>query len=206
MTFASVLSRHGGRDPTAGKTLAYQQLVAQIHSTAKQYPGDFAFLKSYNYTLGADFLTDAGRQEMVNSGAHFYRRYSDLVAKNTPFVRSSGQDRVIESANKWLEGFSQASKKSVGTISVTIPEAAGVNNTLSHENCKAFESGPFSDIGNNAQATWTAKFVPPIQSRVNAKLGTNLTTTSIVYLMDLCPFDTLASPTAKNIPVLSSLH
>ncbi|KAF2740744.1 acid phosphatase [Polyplosphaeria fusca] len=197
VTFASVLSRHGGRDPTAGKTMLYKIMIANIQSTAKAYPGEFAFLKNYQYTLGADQLTDAGRQEMVNSGAHFYRRYSTLIDSKPPFVRSSGQDRVVESAEKWLQGLAEASKQAVGDVDVVIPEGAGINNTLSHEICTAFEEGAFSETGDDAQAIWVAKFVPPIQSRINSKLGTNLTTAQTIYLMDMCPFDTLTSPTAQ---------
>lgn len=178
--------------------MLYALLIAEIHTTSQAYPDEFAFLRDYNYTLGADQLTDAGRQEMVNSGAHFHRRYSALVAEKPPFVRASGQTRVIESADKWLQGFAQEGKQEApAEIDLTIPEGPGRNNTLSHEICTAFEDGPLNQVGASAQAIWRAKFVPPIQSRVNAKLGTNLSETSIVYLMDMCPFDTLASPTAK---------
>ncbi|KAF2271621.1 phosphoglycerate mutase-like protein [Westerdykella ornata] len=198
VSFASVLSRHGGRDPTLGKSLAYALLIEEIHNNSNAYPDEFAFLKDYKYTLGADQLTDAGRQEMVNSGAHFYRRYSTLVADTPPFVRSGGQARVVESANKWLKGFAEAGKHSApAPIDVTIPEGPGYNNTLSHKICTAYEEGRFKEIGADAQRKWATKFIPPIQSRVNSKLGTNLSETSIIYLMDMCPFDTLASPTAS---------
>ncbi|KAF2874025.1 histidine phosphatase superfamily [Massariosphaeria phaeospora] len=198
VSFASVLSRHGGRDPTLGKSIAYGVLIADIQKDSKAFPDHFAFLKNYKYALGADQLTDSGRQEMVNSGAHFYRRYGRLVAENPPFVRSSGQHRVVESANKWLQGLAEASKQSgPGEIDVTIPEGDASNNTLSHEICTAFESG---HTGYRAQDTWASKFVLPIQERVNSKLGTNLTESSMIYLMDMCPFDTLASPTAKVSP------
>lgn len=198
VSFASVLSRHGGRDPTMSKSIAYGATIGLIQNTSKAYPGEFAFLKDYEYNLGADLLTDAGRQEMVNSGTHFYRRYKKFLKNKTPFVRSSGQARVIESANKWLQGYALAAHQSTpGTIDVSIPEAAGVNNTLSHENCANFEDGPLSDIGDDAQKVWLAKFAPPIQARVNGKLGTNLTTSEIIYLMDMCPFNTLASSTAQ---------
>ncbi|KAF2646965.1 phosphoglycerate mutase-like protein, partial [Lophiostoma macrostomum CBS 122681] len=198
VTFASVLSRHGGRDPTASKTMAYALLVAVIQQTATSFPDEYAFLRSYNYTLGADLLSDAGRQEMVNSGAHFYRRYSALVGRYVPFVRSSGQDRVVESANKWLSGFAQAAKNSTpAAIDVIIPEGSGMNNTLSHEICTNFEEGALDKVGDNAQAVWTTKFVPPIRTRVNSKLGTNLTSSDIINLMDLCPFNTIGSPGAR---------
>lgn len=198
VTFASVLSRHGGRDPTASKSLRYALLILKIQTTSKAYPDEFAFLKEYNYTLGADQLTDAGRQEMINSGAHFHRRYSSLIADKPPYVRASGQSRVIESADKWLEGFAQAGKQKVpARIDLIVPERPGQNNTLSHDICAAFEDGPLSEVGSSAQEIWQAKFVPPIQARVNSKLGTHLSEEDVVYFMDMCPFDTLASPTAK---------
>lgn len=197
VSFASVLSRHGGRDPTMSKTLLYGATVGLIQNTSTAFPDEFAFLKDFEYTLGADQLTDVGRQEMVNSGAHFYRRYSSFLEGKTPFVRSSGQDRVVESANKWLQGYAQAADQKTGSIDVSIPEGAGINNTLSHETCTNFEDGPVSEIGHNAQDIWLSKFIPPIQSRVNGKLGTNLSTSETLYLMDLCPFTTLTSPTAQ---------
>ncbi|KAF1844098.1 acid phosphatase [Cucurbitaria berberidis CBS 394.84] len=197
VTFANVLSRHGGRDPTFGKSIAYALLIAEIQNTSTAYPDNFKFLKDYKYTLGADKLTDAGRQEMINSGAHFYRRYEKLVKKNVPFVRAGGQDRVVESGEKWLEGVALSLKKEPEKIDVIIPEGPAWNNTLSHDICPAFESGPSHDLGDRAQQVWATHFVPAIQDRVNSALGTNLSATSIVYLMDMCPFDTLAHPTAK---------
>lgn len=197
VTFANVLSRHGGRDPTLGKSIAYALLIADIQNTSTSYPDEFEFLRDYEYTLGADELTNAGRQEMVNSGAHFYRRYHKLVKKHTPFVRSGGQHRVVESAKKWLLGIAQSVNELPREIDLIIPEGPEWNNTLSHDNCPGFEGGPTHGLGDRAQQIWAAMFVPPIQERINSKLGTNLSTTSIVYLMDMCPFDTLAHPTAK---------
>ncbi|OAL45133.1 phosphoglycerate mutase-like protein [Pyrenochaeta sp. DS3sAY3a] len=196
VTFANVLSRHGGRDPTIGKSIAYALLIAQIHNTSSAYPGKFKFLQDYEYSLGADQLTDAGRQEMVNSGAHFFRRYEKLVKKHTPFVRAGGQHRVIESAEKWLAGIAQSLKQKPNKVDLVIPEGAQWNNTLSHGACPAFEGGPSHGLGERAQRIWASYFIPPIQERVNAALGTNLGASSIVYLMDMCPYDTVASPSA----------
>lgn len=197
VTFANVLSRHGGRDPTFGKSIAYALLIADIQNTSTAFPDKFGFLKDYQYTLGADELTNAGRQEMINSGAHFFRRYHKLIKKHTPFVRAGGQHRVVESARKWLLGVARSAKELPKEIDLIIPEGPKWNNTLSHDNCPAFEGGPDHGLGDRAQHVWAAKFVPPIQERINSQLGTNLSTTAIVYLMDMCPFDTLAHPTAK---------
>lgn len=197
VTFANVLSRHGGRDPTLGKTMAYALLIAEIQNTSTSYPGEFAFLKDYNYKLGADELTHAGRQEMVNSGVHFYQRYSKLFDKHTPFVRAGGQHRVVESAEKWLAGVAQSLHSKPKKIDLVIPEGSTWNNTLSHDTCPAFDAGPSRGQGSRAQQTWADEFVPAVQARVNSKLGTDLSATSIIYLMDMCPFDTLAHASAK---------
>jgi hypothetical protein len=197
VTFANVLSRHGGRDPTLGKSVAYALLIADIQNTSTAFPDKFKFLKDYQYTLGADELTNAGRQEMINSGTHFFRRYHKLIKKHAPFVRSGGQQRVVESAQKWLLGIAQSAKTLPKDVDLIIPEGPNWNNTLSHDNCPAFEGGPDHGLGDRAQRLWAAKFVPTIRMRVNSQLGTKLSATAIVNLMDMCPFDTLAHPTAS---------
>lgn len=192
VTFANVLSRHGGRDPTLGKSAAYALLIAIIQETSTAYPNEYAFLKDYKYKLGADQLTDAGRQEMRDSGSHFFKRYSTLFKQYTPFVRSSGQKRVIESAEKWLDGVAQSLGEKPKHIDVIITEGAGYNNTLSHDTCTSFEDGPANDLKYKVKDIWAGEFVPSIQQRVNSQLGTNLSTTSIISLMDLCPYETIA--------------
>ncbi|KAF2749415.1 acid phosphatase [Sporormia fimetaria CBS 119925] len=196
VTFASVLSRHGGRDPTYGKSIELSDLIWKIQDTAEAYPGSFSFLEEYEYQLGKEHLTDAGRQEMVNSGAHFFRRYSDLVTQYPPFVRSGDQERVAESARKWLRGLAEAGKTPTAPVDLYIPESSDWNNTLSHRACPAFDDD-MTEIGYDAQEAWSEIFVPPIQSRVNLALGTNITVEDVLRLMDMCPFDTVASPTAK---------
>lgn len=200
VTFANVLSRHGGRNPTQSKTTAYRALIAGVQQSATAFPGDYKFLQHYNYTLGADDLTDFGRQEMISSGKHFVGRYNKLVRNHTPFVRSAGQDRVVESAQKWLTGAAQSLRTQVKAIDVVIPEATTSNNTLSHDACPAFDDGPYSDLGSAAQKAWSTKFVPPIQKRINSALGTNLTASSIVNLMDLCPYDTISTLNTTRSP------
>ncbi|USW48704.1 Putative histidine phosphatase superfamily, clade-2, histidine acid phosphatase active [Septoria linicola] len=204
VTFAQVLSRHGARDPTASKTKAYNATIQKIHANVKTYPGKYAFLQNYQYTLGADQLTLFGEQEMINSGAKFYQRYKLLTSHLTPFIRSASEDRVVESALNFTQGFHAA--KTADVLSglrdpaypyplVVISEAAGSNNTLNHGLCTAFENGPDSTIASNAQKTWANTFVPAIQTRINNDLqGASLTVTEIIYLMDQCPFNTVASP------------
>lgn len=210
VTFAQVLSRHGARDPTASKTTAYNATIQKIHKNVKSYPGKYAFLQNYQYTLGADQLSTFGQQEMINSGVKFYQRYQKLASVLTPFVRSSGQDRVVESAQNFTQGFHnarQADRFHFGFDPaypypiLVIPEETGQNNTLNHDLCTTFENGPDSKIADSAQKTWASVFVPAIQKRLNNDLaGANLTTTEVIYMMDLCPFNTVGSPDGAVSP------
>ena len=198
VTFAQVLSRHGARDPTLSKTLAYSQLIDKIKSKVTTFQGDLAFLANYSYTLGADQLTQLGKQEMVNSGRAFFSRYEALAKTSAPFVRASGEQRVIDSAQYFDQGFHRAKKAAEGNgedeypYNVTvISEADGSNNTLNHGLCTAFEA---SKIGSIAQSTYASVCIPSITARLNANLpNANLTLTDTISIMDLCPFETVAS-------------
>lgn len=204
ITFAQILSRHGARDPTLDKTAVYHATIQKIRANVKDFPGKYAFLANYEYTLGADQLTTFGQQELVNSGLKFYERYKTLAQEFVPFVRSSGQERVVESARNWTQGFRtgrRASEKgkhgnmAYPHVDVIIPEGEGMNNTLNHDLCTEFESGPVSTIAGEAQSEWANIFASPIQSRLNADLaGANLSIAETIYMMDLCPFNTVASP------------
>jgi len=208
VTFAQILSRHGARDPTADKSLAYHELIKELKKNVERFHGKYAFLTGYEYTLGADQLTLFGQQQMVNSGIKFYERYRELGREIVPFVRASGQKRVVDSATNWTQGFHETflRDKRHGRDNFpyeieVISEEDGRNNTLSDRLCTAFESGPVSQIGHNAQHQWMDIFVPPIQHRLNSDLpGANFTQDDVINFMDLCPFETVASAKGSLSP------
>jgi hypothetical protein len=77
---------------------------------------------------------------------------------------------------------------------VLISEDIGSNNTLNHGLCAAFESGYDSTIADSAQSTWASIFTPSITARLNMNLpGANLSNYETIYIMDLCPFNTVAN-------------
>lgn len=209
VTFAQVLSRHGARDPTASHTVLYNQTIQQIQKNVPSFGGDYAFLRDYVYTLGADQLTTFGEQELLNSGIKFYQRYQSLTRRSSPFFRSSGQTRVVESAQNFSQGYHQArsADRKANTSDafpysiLVIPEADGSNNTLSHGLCTDFENGAEYKTGDEAQAQWISIFTPPIMTRLNQNLpGANLSPMQTIYVMDLCPFETVASATGIISP------
>lgn len=192
-----MLSRHGARDPTAAKTVDYNLTISKIHDHAKSYGKGYEFIKSYRYTLGADLLNTFGQLQLMYSGEKFYKRYHKLAKKSTPFVRASGQNRVIVSAQNFTQGFHDALLKDGGKDDaypydiVVISEEFGSNNTLNHGICENFEKGP--DTGKLAQEIWTDIFAKPITDRLNKNLpGANLTHHDTIMMMDLCPFETVA--------------
>ncbi|KAJ1333660.1 histidine-type phosphatase [Microdochium nivale] len=220
VTFAQVLSRHGARDPTSGRSAAYRVLISRIHASVSEYAPGVAFLRDYEYKLGVDELTAFGERQLVNSGIRFYHRYRNLArgsagaaaAAAVPFVRSADQHRVVESARKWTEGFheSRLADKHAGSGEadiwpypiLEIPEYQPHNNTLSPDTCPAFEHG--SDLGRQAQAVFLGEFAPSITARLNAALpGAALSDIETTYLMDLCPFETVADPLGRPARICS---
>ncbi|KAI4870060.1 phosphoglycerate mutase-like protein [Hypoxylon rubiginosum] len=204
VTFAQLLARHGARDPTEHKSSAYAAVVDRIHDNVTQYGKDFKFIKDYKYTLGADQLTPFGEQQMVDSGLIFHKRYQPLASINLPFLRASGQERVVESAKKWAEGFHEArlgEKHSHVPDTypyniLVIPEEDNFNNSLSPNICPAFEDSRYDS--HDEQGNWLNRFGPPITDRLNENLpGANLSDQETIHMMDLCPFNTVANEKGK---------
>jgi len=197
----------GGRFPTEAKSQTYKLLINRIKSNVKHFNNDYAFLSHYQYTLASEALTSFGQAQMTNSGTKFYHRYKVLANTTNPFYRTASGSRVVESALKFAQGFSAAKfadgKRSNAIVEpqqMVIIDEAG-NNTLSHSTCPAFENASPS-WNDSAEAVWARIFVPPIQSRLNTALpGANLDIPDTINLMDLCPFETIASPTGQISPI-----
>lgn len=125
--------------PTASKSKVYNATIEKIHTNVRNYSSDFAFLAEYKYTLGADQLTTFGEQELVNSGIKFYYRYRSLARSLTPFFRSAGEDRVVESAENFTQGFhaaKTADKRRDAAYPcplLAIPEGDGSNNVRTQQ-------------------------------------------------------------------------
>ena len=218
LDLVQLLSRHGARFPTYQKSEAYKALIVKIQTSVRAFRGKYRFLKTYEYDLGADYLIDFGRQEMIDSGMAFSERYSRLINGDVMFVRASGQDRVVESAQLFVKGYNDAqdlayaasvpqhiggkgeSRKVNPADMVIVPEGPEYNNTLDHSRCPAAESSASKAAAASRPDAFLSSFVPPLQDRLNHDLwGANLSATEVIFLMDLCPFTTLASSGASTI-------
>lgn len=197
ISVVQALSRHGARFPTASKDKTYKALIEGIQANVTSLKGEYAFLKTYNYTFGSDDLTPYGELELYQAGIAFYNRYEALARDNVPFIRSSSADRVVVSSEQFISGF-QATKDSdrfsnkaqqTPVINVILEESSTFNNTLNHGVCPNFES---STLADDVQAGFANIFVPSIQKRVQKNLpGFTVDVNAVIDLMDLCSFDTV---------------
>ncbi|KAN0071554.1 Histidine phosphatase superfamily [Elaphomyces granulatus] len=201
--FVQVLSRHGARYPTSIKTNIYSDLISRIQRSTTSFEGDFAFLKDYVYNLGADDLTSFGEKQMIQSGASFYARYKGLAKNIVPFFRCSGSDRVVASGQRFIAGFqtakrmdSQSNKSQhAPEVNVIIGEGGSYNNTLDPATCSSFDR----ELGQHMQDRFAERFLPSILERLKANLpGVNLSLSDLPYLMDMCPFHTVARDTTDD--------
>ncbi|KAG6105711.1 hypothetical protein E4U31_001257 [Claviceps sp. LM219 group G6] len=203
VTFASVLSRHGSRYPTSQKSHEYHKLVERIRRNVRTYGRGYGWIRNFEYPLGENDLTTTGRNELFQSGVQFFKRYDNLGRRTVrPFVRTSGSDRVVKSAELFIRGFFSAkgndNRQHMGRMLI-IPEDKGVKNPLHHGNCGAFEEGLHSETLSKPINAWLKIWATPVMNRLNKKMpGANLTLEETVYMMDLCPFNTVAS--TKKVP------
>lgn len=192
-----MLSRHGSRYPTVARTKVYEALIDKIQVQTKEYAPGFEWLQKFKYELGSETLTTYGENEMYESGRAFWKRYRWLIKEYDPFIRSSGRapSRVLDSA-RWFtrsiyEAQGRRAKEGYEKILI-IGENPMFNNTLTHINCPAFNTGPASQVMRPKQNEWKETFVPPITKRLNEKLsGVNLTLDETIAFMDLCPYHSL---------------
>ena len=198
VTFAQLLSRHGARYPTSYKSNAYRETITKIKNQATNLTGPYQFLQGYSYNLGSERLTAFGEQQLINSGINFFNCYESLATASTPFIRAGDQARVVASARKWSEGFHKAKAASGADKDSAYPypileisEAEGMNNTLDHGLCTAFE---VSTAGQAKQHAFGDTFLPDITARLKRDLSINdLHELDTLSLMDMCPFTVVAT-------------
>ncbi|EIW61545.1 phytase [Trametes versicolor FP-101664 SS1] len=183
-----IIQRHGARFPTSGAAKRIQAAVAKLKAASNYTDPLLAFVTNYTYSLGQDSLVELGATQSSEAGQEAFARYSSLVsADELPFVRASGSDRVVATANNWTAGFALASSDSIKPVLSVIISEAG-NDTLDDNMCPAAGD---SDTQVNE---WLAQFAPPMTARLNAGApGANLTDTDTYNLLTLCPFETVAT-------------
>jgi len=181
----NILHRHGARYPVKGDR--YDVSIKRLTTADKFLDSRLDFLREFQYDLGEDVLTAFGAAQSFESGQATFHRYSHLIdAKSMPFVRASGEDRVISSAANWTVGFAAASSQRYNPrVDVILPESQ--NDTLK-DDC------PLSGEGKKEKDAWLNTYAPPIAKRLKkAAPGAKIANKDIFNLMAMCPFETIAT-------------
>ncbi|KZT27915.1 acid phosphatase [Neolentinus lepideus HHB14362 ss-1] len=192
VTQVNLLQRHGARYPSSDDPVEMEEAISKLQQADEYKDKSLEFLRNHSYFLGQDDLIPLGAEQSFQSGIDIFDRYSRLVSKgNLPFVRASGQDRVVDTARNWTAGFATASRYEYEPhISVIIPEDK--NDTLQINQCPSAPSyHPYTE-------TWRDIFIPPIKHRLNkAAPGAHLNNSNVYSLMALCPLESVALSAAE---------
>lgn len=83
-----MLSRHGSRYPTGGSNVAdLGQNISWAKGNDTFHPkGDLAFLRDWEYQMGAEILVPKGRQELFDSGVLHSYMYGKLYNPNSKII------------------------------------------------------------------------------------------------------------------------
>ncbi|CDS01586.1 hypothetical protein, partial [Sporisorium scitamineum] len=112
-----ILHRHGARYPTSSTTEGAPFFGAVIANVSKlNHPdsnfsawGPLEFLNTWKYQLGAEVLNPVGTQQLFDSGVqHFYqygKLYNASSQQHKPVIRTTSQQRILDSARYWTLGF-----------------------------------------------------------------------------------------------------
>lgn len=186
-----MLSRHGARYPTSGSNVAaLGEKLANASSSFKPR-GSLTFLHDWKYQLGAEILVPKGRQELFDSGVLHSYMYGGLYDPQSKIiVRTTTQDRMIESAENWLAGFFGLEWPNNATIEVIIEER-GFNNSLAgYLNCPNANT---KTPGNEAPKTWQHEYLQEAQKRFQAMTeGFTWTIEDVYAAQSMCPYETVA--------------
>ncbi|KAJ3010023.1 hypothetical protein NUW54_g2610 [Trametes sanguinea] len=195
---AAYIVRHGSRFPEPGSFAGWQALFAKLQNASYTARGPLAFLPSWvppvdDIPHEPLFLSSTGANEAFSLGAQLRKRYRFAPGGDNLTVWAAGQQRVIDTANYFLQGYlSQGNYmtepgKNRGTI-VAMPDS--VNYTFADSltpstGCPAYSSGDTSSKAN----VYRAAYQPAVADRLNQYLhGLALNASDIAVMQDLCGF------------------
>jgi 3-phytase len=215
-----ILHRHGQRFPTAalddgGNTQRFADKVrnASINGILGA-TGPLTFLNEYQYRLGLNTLTAIGVQTEISAGSTFWTQYGRLLykemngswndslnvfpngtARPKPFLRTTSEERIYESAICWASGFFNNSDGGSSNTSydlLIIPEGEIVNNTLaSYDSCPNSGDTIIGYIGNTAQAVFYNNYLQSALERLSTYLDRkfNLIIMDVYAMQTICPYE-----------------
>lgn len=198
---AASFSRHGSRYPDKGAYAEWTDLYSRLQAAGSFNVSDekLEFLKTWKPVLSQPErqigqLSTTGYKELHEMGATWRLRYPDLYEYNTPFTMwanwyKSGP-RVRDSARLFAQGFLGPNATELGSIHAlnSSDPASWMNSLATSDLCKAYND----EGGSPYKDTWDEIYLPPIHSRINAKIhgNFNFTQWDVSIIPYLCGFET----------------
>lgn len=204
-----LLHRHGARYPTSSTTEGAPHFGAVLANISKTtHPdsnfsasGPLDFLNTWQYQLGAEVLVPVGTQQLFDSGVHSYYRYGRLynatTQKHKPVVRTTSEQRMLDSARYFNLGFFGFDAPNLVDLEVIIEAGTGLaanssNNTLaSYDTCTNSDTITIGDT--YLRPVWDEIYLANATQRLQQYVtGLNLTTDLVYGMQGLCAYETVA--------------
>lgn len=204
-----ILHRHGARYPTSSTTEGAPYFGAVMANVSKlNHPesnfsasGPLSFLNSWTYELGAEVLNPVGTQQLFDSGVHHYYQYGRLYNASSelkPVIRTTSQQRILDSARYWTLGFFGWDAPTKINLEVILEggdalgEPDAFNNTLaSYDTCNNSNTITVGDT--YLRPVWDAVYLTPPRQRLQQYVsGLELTNEMVYGMQSLCAYETVA--------------
>lgn len=198
---AAFFSRHGSRYPDTGAYNEWTDLYERLQAAKGLNVTDekLEFLKTWKPVLSHPDrqiaqLSPTGYKELHEMGATWRLRYPGLYEYNTPFTMWSNwyksSPRVRDSARLFAQGFLGPNATELATIYAlnSSDPSSWMNSLGTSDLCKAYDD----EGGSPYKDEWDAIYLPPIRSRLNARIhgGFNFTLSDVSIIPYLCGFET----------------
>lgn len=193
---AFLIHRHGSRQPITGEIEVIQALgyyignnSALFTSPTSAVPAEYAFLASgWQSTFTTNDLSAPGRQQLFDHGVALRLALPQLY---TTILLAGGQDRVVESAQWFAQGYFGRDANATATLDVLAEDEDTVSWITPMETCAGWEYAS----GSGLVAEWGAVYLPGVAARINAVLqpsypGVNFTAENAHGMLYACAYGT----------------
>ncbi|KAK7956334.1 histidine phosphatase family containing protein [Apiospora aurea] len=152
-------------------------------------PDALAFLQEgWNSTFTTNDLSPIGRQQLFDHGVALRLKYPQLSASR---VLAGDQDRVVESARWFMDGYFGRSANSTAPLDLIAEDNKTVSWITPMDTCEKWTYG----FGGALVSEWGRTYLPPIADRLNRLLadsfpGVNFTASHVHGMLYACVYGT----------------
>lgn len=183
--------RHGSRYPDPGTYENWVALSEKVSNSNFKGYGPLEFLPGWQLDMTPGevaLLSPRGRGEMYDLGVELRYRYLNLYNDSTPFtVWSAGQERVINSAQSFAQGFVGLNWTRLATLYI---QPDSVNYTFANSLTASAACPAYSNNGGVYQTNYENEVLPQVVKRLQPFVpGYNLTQSDVQNFQYLCGYE-----------------